>query len=704
MKRTVTLLALLAALCCLLTFSAAAESTIVDSGTCGENLTWTLDPAGTLTISGTGEMEEFDYFGAPWSRNRDSIKTVVIESGVTTIGRDAFCVCERLTSITVPESVTSIGADAFSNCNNLTDVYITDMDAWCRIDFANYGATPMYYSFSLGHARNIYLNGEKIVSVALPEGFTEVKAYTFRGFKDLIQVTLPASVTAIGKAAFEDCNSLTRVTFEGKSQLTTIGDNAFYCCYSLTSITIPESVTNINECAFYCCKGLADVYITNLDAWCRINFTDFTATPMFYAKNIYLNGEKIVSVTVPGGITEVKAYTFCGFKNLIQVTIPESITTIGDSAFYNCNSLTNVIFAANSQLTAIGQDAFERCWKLTDITIPESVISIGKSAFDDCRKLTSVTFAENSQLTTIGEDAFSECRNLTGINFPEGITSIGDGAFRSCSRLSSIEIPEGVTVIQPQTFFGASSIQRVALPKGLKGVLGNAFDGCTNIKEVFYAGSEAEWKALPIAAGNDPLKNAQVYFNSTLDDYYCRISVQVSSGGRVTVDHAAARAGETVTVTAAPYQGYALAAICVDGADIEGNTFTVTGNHVVSARFTRVPVTGGTEDFRLEGISVRTAAGETLQALLAESLLVTVAVRHLNENGSGTILLAQYDSQGRYRGLMWLTLDEMPQGMTLRVTLPVDNSSGEIANLKVFVVEDLTSPLPVGTPVSFGQV
>ena len=78
--------------------------------------------------------------------------------------------------------------------------------------------------------------------------------------------------------------------------------------------------------------------------------------------------------------------------------------------------------------------------------------------------------------------------------------------------------------------------------------------------------------------------------------------------------------------------------------------------------------------------------------------------KHLKETGSGTILLAQYDSLGRYRGLMWLTLDEMPQGMTLRVILPVDNSGGEIANLKVFVVEDLTSSLPVGTPVSFGQV
>lgn len=261
-----------------------------------------------------------------------------------------------------------------------------------------------------------------------------------------------------------------------------------------------------------------------------------------------------------------------------------------------------------------------------------------------------------------------------------------------------------MSVIPTGLFRNAKCLKRVAIPRSLAGVAANAFEYCTNITEVFYEGSESEWANLPISAGNDPLKNAQVYFGSTLENYYCRITVAVSDGGRVTVDHTTAKVGDTVTVTAAPYPGYELAAICVDGADIEGDTFTVTGNHVVSARFTRVPVVGGTEDFRLEGISVRTAAGDALQELPAESLLVTVAVKHLKENGSGTILLAQYDSLGRYRGLMWLILDEMPQGMTLRVTLPVDNSSGEIANLKVFVVEDLTSPLPVGTPVSFGQV
>ena len=736
-KRTVTLLALLAALCCLLTVSAAATDAPT-SGTCGENLTWTLDGEGTLRIAGEGAMEDFVYYDVRWNGSYSSIKAVVIESGVTTIGDCAFMHFTSLTSVTIPESVTSIGGSVFYNCTSLTSINI------------------------------------------------------------------PESVTSIGTNAFDSCKSLTGVTFAGDSQLTTIGRDAFCVCESLTDINIPRSVKAIGEGAFSVCSSLTNVSITDLDAWCRIDFADSDATPMHYAQNIRLNGSKIASVTVPERVTELK-YTFYGFKDLIRVTLPKSLTGIGEKTFYKCTSLISITIPDG--VTAIGDRACSGCTSLASVTIPASVTSIGDGAFEDCSGLTSVTIPEG--VATIGIGAFKECCNLVNVTIPDSVTAIGKYAFMYCGSLTSITLPEGLTAINDWVFSGchsltsmtipdsvisigdsafwncgltsvtipqsvttiggsafancsdltdvfisdldawfqiefangfaspfyyaknlylngqlvesleipasvsvipaglfrsATCLKRVSIPRSLAGVAANAFENCTNITEVFYEGSESEWAALPISAGNDPLKNAQVYFGSTLENYYCRITVAVSDGGRVTVDHTTAKVGETVTVTAAPYQGYELTAICVDGVDIEGNTFTVTGNHVVSAVFTRLPVTGGTEDFRLEGISVRTAAGETLQELPAESLLVTVAVRHLNESGSGTILLAQYDSLGRYRGLMWLTLDEMPQGMTLRVTLPVDNSSGEIANLKVFVVEDLTSPLPVGTPVSFGQV
>lgn len=783
MKRTVTLLALLAALCCFLTVTAGATDAPT-SGTCGENLTWALDGEGTLRIAGEGAMEEYQWNGdVPWYQSRDKVKAVVIENGVTTIGnysfyryenmtsvtipesvttiddaafynctgltsinipdgvtaigdeafsncssltsvtfvgdsqlttigRSAFSECSSLTSITIPKSVTlidnsaffvcinlsrvtlaegltTIGEGAFSGCSSLTDVYLTDMDAWCRIDFGNERANPMYF------AQNIWLNDSKIISITVPEGVTELN-YTFYGFKDLIRVTLPTSLTSIGSSTFESCTSLILVKVpEG---VTNIGKRAFYECTSLANVTLPESLTKIDDQAFYNCRMSA------------VNISE----------NVAFIGDS----------------AFSGCRNLTAVTLPEGLTEIGNYAFSSCGSLASVDLPKN--LTVISNGAFSYCG-LTSVKIPDGVTAIGDSAFSWCRNLTDVSIPGG--VTTIGANAFCGCENLPGIAIPQAVTSIGDQAFWWCSSLKDVyitdlaawckidfgeeygnplshaknlylndvlvealEIPAGIELIPQYAFMNATCLKRVSIPRSLAGVAANAFENCTNITEVFYEGSESEWAALPISAGNDPLKNAQVYFNSTLDDYYCRISVQVSDGGRVTVDHTTAKVGETVTVTAAPYQGYELAAVCVDGAAIEGNTFTVTKNHVVSAVFTRLPVTGGTEDFRLEGLSVRTAAGKELQELPQGSLLVTVAVRHLNENGSGTILLAQYDAQGRYRGLMWLTLDEMPQGMTLRVTLPVDNSSGEIANLKVFVVEDLTSPLPVGTPVSFGQV
>ncbi len=782
MKKAVSLLALLAALCCLFTVSAAAADAPT-SGTCGENLTWTLDGEGTLTISGTGEMEESYYYGAPWIENCDSIKTVVIGNGVTSIGGYAFSSCTALTSITIPKSVTNIGESAFYRCASLT-------------------------------------------SVTIPEGVTSIGSSAFDRCESLTRVTIPKSVTSIGERAFDRCASLTGVTFAGDSQLTTIGGNAFCACESLADIIIPRNVQVIGEGAFSSCSSLTDVNITDMDAWCRIDFGDSSANPMYCAQNIRLNGSKIASVTVPEGVTEL-SYTFYGFKDLIRVTLPTSLTSIGSStfesctslilvkvpegvtnigkrAFYGCTSLANVTLPEsltkiddqafyNCRMSAvnisenvafIGDSAFNSCRNLTAVTLPEGLTEIGSGAFSSCSSLASVDLPKNltvissgafsncdltsvkipDGVTAIGDSAFSWCSNLTDVSIPDGVTTIGAGAFCGCESLPSITIPQAVTSIGDQAFWWCSSLKdvyitdlaawckidfgeeygnplshaknlylndvlvealeipasvelipqyafmnaaclkRVAIPRSLAGVAANAFENCTNITEVFYEGSESEWANLPISAGNDPLKNAQVYFGSTLENYYCRITVAVSDGGRVTVDHNTAKVGDTVTVTAAPYPGYELAAICVDGADIQGDTFTVTGNHVVSARFTRVPVVGGNEDFRLEGISVRTAAGETLQELPAESLLVTVAVKHLKETGSGTILLAQYDSLGRYRGLMWLTPDEMPQGMTLRVTLPVDNSGGEIANLKVFVVEDLTSPLPVGMPVSFGQV
>lgn len=842
------LLALFLMGCVLATPALAADT--VASGTCGaegSDLTWTLDSEGVLTISGAGAMKDYsNYDEAPWTENSSSILTVKLESGVTSIGKFSFNEASNLVDVIIPDSVTNIGASAFRNCSslnsltlgggvtsigsyaffgckNLEDINIASMDAWCRIAFEDLYATPMYY------AKNCYLNGEKVVSVAVPQGVTSLN-YTFYGFKDLTQVTLPNSLTSIGNSAFSGCSGLTSIIIP--DSVTSIGYEAFYGCSGLTSIAIPDSVTSIGErafascsslvnvvipdsvisigyrvfygcsslvsinipdnvtsiggaafancskvitvsigsgvtsigeqafrgcsslvriaipdsvtsigyeafsgCsslasitigsgvasigsqAFWGCSSLTDVYLTDMDAWCQITFNNnkysHSSTPMCYAKNIYLKGKAIASVTMPLDITAVQDDTFYGFRDLVTVTIPDGVTGIGERAFYGCGSLTGITIP--DSVTSIGGSAFSGCSSLASITIPDSVTSIGADAFEKCTSMQSITVG--SGVTDI-DDAFSGCKKLESVYITDvaawcGITFASNAAnplyyaknlYLNGAKVETLEIPEEVQVISSYAFVNATCIQGVAIPKSLVGVAANAFTGCSGIKKVYYAGSEAEWKDLAISTGNDPLTNAQIFYNATVDDYCCRITVKVSDGGRIFVDRNTAAEGETVTITTAPYAGYELSALYVDGAAIEGNTFTVTGNHEVSALFTKLPVTGGTQDYRLEGITVQTAEGEKLQELTAGKLLVSVSVRHLQGTEGATILLAQYDAQGRYQGLLWLTLDEMPLDMALKVTLPVDNSDGKIVHLKAFVVDSLLSAVPVGSAVSFGDV
>lgn len=811
MKALQTWLLALFLMGCVLATPALAADTVA-SGTCGaegDNLTWTLDSEGLLTISGTGAMKDYSYYDeAPWTENSSSILTVKLESGVTSIGKRAFLSCSKmtdvtipegvtsigeeafggeglygslycgsLTSITIPNSVTSIGTDAFdycknlssvnmgsgvtsigdgafSNCSGLEDVYIIDIDAWCRIAFESADATPMCY------AKNLYLNGKPVTSVAVPQDVTALN-YTFRGFKDLTQVTLPDSLTSIGDYAFYSCSSLVSISipdgvteignsaFCGCSKLinasvgggvtvidkyafdscsslvriaipdsvTSIGGWAFSGCSSLASITIGSGVASIGSQAFWGCSSLTDVYLTDMDAWCQITFNNnkysHSSTPMCYAKNIYLKGKAIASVTMPLDITAVQDDTFYGFRDLVTVTIPDGVTGIGERAFYGCGSLTGITIP--DSVTSIGGSAFSGCSSLASITIPDSVTSIGADAFEKCTSMQSITVG--SGVTDI-DDAFSGCKKLESVYITDvaawcGITFASNAAnplyyaknlYLNGAKVETLEIPEGVQVIAKNAFVNATCIQGVAIPKSLVGVAANAFTGCENIAKVYYAGSETEWKDLAISAGNDPLTSAQIFYNATADDYYCRITVKISDGGRIFVDRNMAAEGETVTITTAPYAGYELSALYVDGVAIEGNTFTVTGNHVVSALFTKLPVTGGTQDYRLEGITVQTAEGVKLQELTAGKLLVSVSVRHLQGTEGATILLAQYDAQGRYQGLLWLTLDEMPLDMALKVTLPVDNSDGKIVHLKAFVVDSLLSAVPVGSAVSFGDV
>ncbi len=331
--------------------------------------------------------------------------------------------------------ITTIGNSAFYYCSSLTSVTIPD-------SVTTIGDSAFY-------------NCSSLTSVTIPDSVTEIGYRVFEHCDSLTSVTIGDSVTEIGKRAFLGCSSLTSVTI-GDS-VTTIGNYAFYYCDSLTSVTIPDSVTTIGDDAFYDCRSLTSVYISDISAWCNISFSGSYSNPLLYAHNLYLNNELVTDLTIPDSVTTIGEDAFRNCESLTSVTIPDSVTSIGGSAFEACSSLTSVTIGDN--LTEIGGDAFAYCTSLISVTIPDSVTTIGVAAFYYCSSLTSVTIPDS--VTTIGDGAFYYCSSLTSVTIPDSVTTIEDATFAYCSSLRSVTIPDSVTTIGTGAFLGCSSITSV---------------------------------------------------------------------------------------------------------------------------------------------------------------------------------------------------------------------------------------------------
>ncbi len=330
-----------------------------------------------------------------------SLTSVTIPDGVTSIGEQAFNDCTGLTSVTIGDGVTRIGSNAFSRCTSLEAVYITDIGKWVAIYFDSlYGVSV---ANPLSYAGNLYLNGELVTDLVIPDDVTSIGKYAFCGCDSLTSITIPDSVTSIGSSAFSGCTGLTSVT--SGNGVTSIGDRAFYSCYSLTSVTIPDSVTSIGEDAFYGCSGLTSITIP--DSVTSIGYGAFWGCNSLkynqYGNALYLGNDEnpylilikakdmsITSVNINTSTKWIHSRAFAYCDSLTSVTIGNGVTSIGSSAFTGCSNLTAITIP--NSVTSIGERAFSDCTALTSITIPDSVTSIGERAFECCTSLTSVTF------------------------------------------------------------------------------------------------------------------------------------------------------------------------------------------------------------------------------------------------------------------------------------------------------------------------
>ncbi len=355
-----------------LALTASVGTLFAESGTCGTNLTWDLTN-GVLTISGTGAMDNYyslDHSYAPWYSSHLSIKSVLINDGVTSIGNDAFYECYRLTSVMIPNSVTSIGYVAFSGCSSLTSVTIPN-------SVISIGYNAFYYCSSLPVIDNI-----RYADTYLVEAVN----------KSLSTYTIKEGTRFIGGSAFSSCSSLTSVTIP--NSVTSIGNDAFEYCSSLTSVTIPNSVTNIESSVFYGCSRLTSVMIPN------------SVTSIGYSA--FAGCHSLTSVTIPNSVTSIGSSAFSRCSSLTSVTIPNSVTSIGGYAFSDCSSLTSVVWNA------------KKCQDLTSAPFPETITSFSFGSEVEhipaylCSNLSNVkNIVLPCSVKSIGENAFNQSTIIT---------------------------------------------------------------------------------------------------------------------------------------------------------------------------------------------------------------------------------------------------------------------------------------------------
>ncbi len=540
-KRLLMMLALVCLLAGALTVTTFARDPGA-SGQIGPDARYTLSSEGVLTISGTGSTYSYyptgNSFSPFWGasiksviiemgitnigdnlfQNCPDLETVTIAPGVTAIGEYAFCdcpnltqvklpgtvsvigpyafsYCPKLTTINCPKSVTSIGKWAFAGCDSLVELPGVELDGAIRwtlnkdtgvMRFTGSGDMPNFDVVNNHYPTWNYLD-DYIRSVIVDEGITSIGSFSFWDCQNLEAITVAGTVTTIGKAAFECCYKLTDVQLS--NGLTTIGTDAFYGC-GMTAITIPESVTSVGHGAFTG-TGLTDIRVPDTVTYLGSNAffgctglkTAVLSKSLSYVPGgIFAGCTSLTDVEIRSEVLEaVGSYAFEGCTALEMISLPENTTGIEDSAFEDCTSLCDLRLPGG--LEYISSGAFKNCTSLTSLAPPEKLRSIGYEAFRGCTGLTEVHLAEGLQ--ELGDAAFQGCTGLTSIRLPDTVTSLGwSGTFQNCTSLETVVLSKNITQIGKSCFQDCVALTSLEIPGVLTDINDFAFYGCDALESI----------------------------------------------------------------------------------------------------------------------------------------------------------------------------------------------------------------------------
>ena len=372
---------------------------------------FSVRPIETLSLDRQLEYDGTDGI-TPFSGSQ-KLTSVVIGDHVTSIGDNFFNGCAGMQSLSVGAGLQSIGENAFLGCTGLQRVELKNLSAWCRFSFGSEEQNPLYY------AKNLYMDGNLVTDLTLPSSVRSIPAYAFYGCEKIASVTIPSGVSTIGIWAFRGCTALKNLTLEDGGTLTLeyngfshrpfqenpietlyLGRAVAKQCFvddlaSLKKLTVGNNITGFEEEYFENCKSLQEVHISNLSAWCRINFTDSLSNPLSRAHKLYMDGSLLTDLAIPSGISSVNPYAFYGGECFTSLSLHDGVTDMGDYAFYGCSGLSSLDLPAG--VSTINRFVFAGCSNIEAVTIPVTVKNVYSSAFARCTGIRQVTIDDSQE-------------------------------------------------------------------------------------------------------------------------------------------------------------------------------------------------------------------------------------------------------------------------------------------------------------------
>lgn len=809
MKKLLSLMCLLAFIAAVTAIGANAEVLSGNCGASGDNVKWELDTeSGVLTISGNGSMANYgdgdgkcdgdDYHSPSFFSKRECISTIVIKNGVTSLGRSAFRCCINLTNVIIADSVKKICDYTFSDCTKLTDITWPDsINSIGSYAFSDTGLKSVFLKNIDVIENGAFISCNSLIYVVLEnvQNIGELNGIDCRGAfaccDNLTNLTISGNNVILGDHAFSECISLSNITLnnvqiigEGcfcacenlasivlsesltniensafrssglksialPDSVTTVGDYAFSACTDLTIVILSKNITNFGNFVFDNCPKLSEIYnlpecVLN-ETLCRQLYVNLDSGNLEYAP--------LKSISIADGATSIGADCFKRFTDLTNITIPESVVTVGQGAFDNTawynNQPDGVVYAGKNVYKYKGT-----MLPKTKIVIKQGTVSIVDRAFSYCNNLVDVALPNS--VTRIGAGAFLYCLNLESVTIPDSVKYIGDFAFFRCALLSSVYItdisawcnidfasdykydrvynysspfqssesdvalylngekitdliiPDDITSISSNVFWGNKALTSITIPTSVTNIQESAFECCYRLTDIYYRGTKDEWEKIKYSPDPDPDADSYGKYDAmrhvTIHYDYEAVRITFSANTTDAVsslpDDVSAVGAYTLPSVIPMRSGYAFLGWSTTP---DGKVICHPGDTVkIAADTTFYAIWAEADKVTLSAITLKNNAYVPISSIPSGDFIAEVSLINNTCTTSFAILLATYDADGRLIGTRYL-YGNPDIGKTVSFGTEFSNSDGRISKIKAFALSDLQSFSVLCPAVEWGK-